>query len=195
MAVARGIGEIAPMAAPDDRTLSKRLSYVLRHRPDAAGVTLDAHGWVDVDVLLAGLAAAGTAMTRADLDRVVADNPKQRFALSPDGRRIRASQGHSIDVDLGYAPATPPAVLYHGTAERHLASIRTTGLERRGRHHVHLSATVATARTVGARHGRPVVLVVDAARMAVDGHAFFVTPNGVWLVEAVPPSYLRESSG
>ncbi len=200
---AAGIGagisyDAGPMAADrarprelsDDRTLSKRLSYVLRHAPESAGVTLDAQGWVAIDVLLRGLAAIGPALARTDLDRVVADNTKQRFAISDDGLRIRASQGHSVEVELGYPPAPPPAVLYHGTAERNLASIRAAGLERRDRHHVHLSAAIATARQVGGRHGRPIVLVVDAARMHADGHVFYVTPNRVWLVDAVPPGYL-----
>lgn len=164
---------------------------MLRHRPDEAGVTLDAQGWVDVEALLAGLAARGTALTRADLDRIVAGDSKRRYAYSDDGARIRASQGHSVDVALGYEPAVPPPLLYHGTAERNLASILASGLDRRARHHVHLSAAVDTARQVGGRHGRPVVLHVDAARMHGDGFAFFVTANGVWLVEHVPASYLR----
>lgn len=175
----------------DDTRASKLLSYVLRHRPDQASVTLDAQGWVEVDALLAGLAARGTVLTRTDLDRIVAADSKRRYAYSDDGTRIRASQGHSVDVDLGYQPAVPPPLLFHGTAERNLESILATGLDRRQRHHVHLSAAVATARQVGGRHGRPVVLDVDAARMHADGFAFFVTANGVWLVESVPPTYLR----
>ncbi|HUQ06980.1 MAG TPA: RNA 2'-phosphotransferase [Kofleriaceae bacterium] len=174
----------------DDTRTSKLLSYVLRHHPDAAGVTLDPQGWVDVDALLRGLNARGTVLTRTDLDRIVAADRKGRYAYSDDGARIRANQGHSVEVDLGYEPAVPPALLYHGTAEPNVASIMATGLDRRERHHVHLSAAVATARQVGGRHGRPVVLNVDAARMHADGFAFFVTANGVWLVERVPPAYL-----
>ncbi len=184
---------IARVVTPDDprdRAASKLLSYVLRHHPEEAGVTLDPQGWVEVDALLAGLTARGTVLSRTDLDRIVATDGKRRYAYSEDGARIRASQGHSVDVDLGYAPAVPPPVLYHGTAERFLASILATGLERRARHHVHLSAAIATARQVGGRHGRAVVLHVDAARMHGDGFAFFVTANGVWLVESVPPGYL-----
>jgi len=177
----------------DDRRVSKLLSYVLRHQPAAGGVVLDAQGWVEVDALLAGLRARGEVLDRADLERIVAGDSKARYALSDDGLRIRASQGHSIDVDLGYAAAVPPPELFHGTALRFLASILATGLERRERHHVHLTAALATARTVGSRHGRPVVLVVDAARMHGDGHAFYVTPNGVWLVAAVAPTYLRQT--
>lgn len=175
----------------DDRRASKLLSYVLRHHPASAGVALDLQGWVAIDALLAGLAAHhGVSLSRADLDRVVATDSKRRYAISDDGLRIRASQGHSVEVELEYAPATPPEQLFHGTAERHLPSIRATGLERRARHHVHLSAAVDTARTVGARHGRPVVLVVAAARMHADGWSFFLSANGVWLVDAVPVPYL-----
>ena len=174
----------------DDRRASKFLSYVLRHHPDEVGVTLDAQGWVAVDALLAGMAAHGTVLTRTDLDRIVAEDSKRRYAYSDDGARIRASQGHSVDVELGYEPAAPPPLLYHGTAEQNLASILATGLDRRERHHVHLSAASDTARQVGGRHGRPIVLHVDAARMHGDGFAFFLTANGVWLVEQVPPIYL-----
>ncbi|HEX8913475.1 MAG TPA: RNA 2'-phosphotransferase [Humisphaera sp.] len=177
----------------NDKTLkhkSKFLSLVLRHRPEVAGVTLDDAGWVDVDALLAGAAKAGTPITRAELAEIVRDNDKQRFALSDDGARIRASQGHSVEVDLGYEPAEPPAVLYHGTADHVLPAIRRDGLLKRKRHHVHLSAARATAEAVGRRHGRAVVIEVDAARMRADGHAFFVSANGVWLAEHVPAAYL-----
>ena len=165
---------------------SKRLSSVLRHRPDSVGLTLDDAGWVDVEELLAAL-----SMTRAELDEVVARNDKQRFALDPSGTRIRASQGHSVPVDLGYSPAVPPDVLFHGTAERFLPAILREGLRPGNRHAVHLSADVATARRVGARRGTPVVLRVDAAAMAVAGSTFQRSTNGVWLVAAVPPELLR----
>jgi putative RNA 2'-phosphotransferase len=171
-------------------TTSKLLSFVLRHRPDSIGLRLDAHGWAGVDDLLAALHAHGHAVDRDLLDRVVAGNDKRRFAFSPDGARIRASQGHSVAVDLGLAPTDPPAVLYHGTASRFLKAIMAHGLKAGARRHVHLSSDVATARTVGARHGFPAVLRVDAARMAADGHAFYLSDNGVWLTNAVAPRYL-----
>lgn len=177
-----------------DKTLkskSKFLSLILRHQPDVAGLTLDDAGWVDIDALLAGCARAGSPVTRDELDTIIRQNDKQRFAVSEDGRRIRASQGHSVQVDLGYEPAEPPAELYHGTAERVVPAIRREGLLRQARHHVHLSETAETARAVGQRHGRPVVIVVDAARMRTDGHVFFRSANGVWLVEHVPVAYLR----
>ncbi len=164
---------------------SKRLSYVLRHAPGSVGLTLDAAGWVDVDALLAAL-----GWTRAELERVVATNDKRRFAFDDGGTRIRASQGHSVVVDLGYAAHTPPPVLFHGTAERHLPAIQAHGLRPGRRHAVHLSPDEVTARAVGARHGRPVVLRVDAAGMAAAGAVFTRSANGVWLVDAVPPRYL-----
>ncbi|HEX5740957.1 MAG TPA: RNA 2'-phosphotransferase [Pilimelia sp.] len=175
-----------------DITVSKRLSYVLRHRPDSIGLTLTPDGWTTVDALLAALAAHGTVLDRARLAHVVATNDKQRFHL--DGDRIRAHQGHSVPVDLALPPVPPPDALYHGTAARHLRSIRGAGLRRGRRHHVHLSADSATARRVGARHGVPVVLRVDAAAMAAAGHVFHRSANGVWLTDAVPPTYLRRTT-
>jgi putative RNA 2'-phosphotransferase len=171
--------------------VSKRLSYVLRHRPDSVGLALDEAGWADVDVLLAALAAHGLPLSRAELEHVVATNDKRRFAFDGAGARIRASQGHSVPVALGYAAEPPPAVLFHGTVERHLPAIRAEGLRPGGRHAVHLSPDADTARRVGARRGRPVVLRVDAAAMAADGVAFTRSSNGVWLVDAVPPRYIR----
>ncbi|SOE03787.1 RNA 2'-phosphotransferase [Blastococcus haudaquaticus] len=171
--------------------VSKRLSFVLRHQPASIGLTLDEAGWVDVDRLLGALAAHGLPLSRQDLDDVVAGNDKQRFAYDGSGTRIRASQGHSVAVDLGYAPAAPPAELFHGTVERFLPSILAEGLRPGRRHAVHLSEDRATAHTVGGRRGKPVVLRVDAARLAADGAQFAVSANGVWLVAAVPPAYLE----
>jgi putative RNA 2'-phosphotransferase len=169
--------------------LSKRLSRALRHDPAAAGLTLDAAGWIPVDALLAAM-----RIDRADLDAVVAGNDKRRFAVEtgPDGvERIRASQGHSVPVDLGLTPATPPDLLYHGTGTTALASIRGTGLHCAARHHVHLSPDRETAHRVGARRRGPVaILTVDAAAMARDGHLFYRSANGVWLTDEVPPRYL-----
>jgi putative RNA 2'-phosphotransferase len=170
--------------------VSKRLSYVLRHRPDSIGLTLDEAGWVDVDRLLDALAAHGLRLSRADLAHVVATNDKRRFALDDAGTRIRASQGHSVPVELGYAPAVPPDELFHGTVERNLAAILSEGLRPGNRHAVHLSPDVDTARRVGSRRGRPVVLRVDAGAMAADGFTFARSANGVWLVPDVPPRYL-----
>jgi putative RNA 2'-phosphotransferase len=170
--------------------LSKRLSFVLRHRPDTVGLALDDAGWVDVDELLDAL-----RLSRADLEQVVATNDKQRFAFDESGTRIRASQGHSRSVDLGYPAERPPDELFHGTVGRFLPAILDEGLRPGRRHAVHLSADGATARVVGARRGRPVVLRVDAAAMAADGHVFAHSDNGVWLVDAVPSGYLAVENG
>jgi putative RNA 2'-phosphotransferase len=175
--------------------VSRRLSYVLRHRPGSVGLTLDEAGWVDVEALLAALAGSGLPLTRADLEHVVATNDKRRFAFDATGARVRASQGHSVGVDLGYAALQPPDELFHGTVERFLAAILAEGLRPGSRHAVHLSADVDTARAVGARRGRPVVLRVDAAGMAADGFPFSRSANGVWLVAAVPPRYLARLAG
>jgi putative RNA 2'-phosphotransferase len=174
----------------DHVRLSKFLSLVLRHEPHKAGLTLDSAGWVEVDVLLRGCAAAGVPITRAELDAIVAQSDKQRFALSEDRARIRANQGHSVEVELDYAAAQPPEVLYHGTADRFLESIRAQGLLKGRRHHVHLSADRAVALEVGRRHGRPILIVVAAATMVRTGHVFFRSANGVWLTEHVPVEFM-----
>jgi putative RNA 2'-phosphotransferase len=170
--------------------VSKRIALVLRHRPDSIGITLDEAGWVDVSDLLAALSRHGLQLSREDLEHVVQTSDKQRFALDPAGRRIRASQGHSVPVDLGYAPAPPPAVLYHGTPLRNVAAIEAEGLRRGSRHHVHLSSDVATAGRVGQRRGPSTVFTVDAAGLAAAGAVFYLSANDVWLVDAVPPEYL-----
>ncbi|MFO1078475.1 MAG: RNA 2'-phosphotransferase [Planctomycetota bacterium] len=174
----------------DPVSLSKFLSYVLRHRPGSIGVTLDEHGWVAVDELLARAAAVGRILDRATLGAIVAADDKQRFTLSEDGNRIRAAQGHSIDVELGLEPVVPPETLYHGTATRFLDAIRAEGLRPGGRRHVHLSADEATAVAVGKRHGKPVVLRVAAGEMHRQGHVFHRADNGVWLTRVVPPVFL-----
>jgi putative RNA 2'-phosphotransferase len=172
-------------------TISKFLSLVLRHKPQTIGITLDPEGWVPVEDLLAAAARHGRSITREQLDEVVATNDKKRFAFSPDSGLIRANQGHSVEVDLGLVPLEPPELLYHGTVERFLDSIREKGLVRGNRHHVHLSADRETAARVGQRRGQPVVLVVEAGRMQRDGHQFFRSDNGVWLTEAVPAIFLK----
>ncbi|WP_328916780.1 MULTISPECIES: RNA 2'-phosphotransferase [unclassified Streptomyces] len=172
--------------------VSKFLSMVLRHRPESVGIVLDDAGWVDVDELIGACAARGRRFSRAELDHVVAHNNKKRFAYSADGRRIRASQGHSVAVELGLPAAEPPAVLYHGTAAATLPLILRDGLLPMSRQDVHLSADEETAVRVGSRHGRPVVLEVDAAGLAATGHVFRVSANGVWLTDRIPPERLRQ---
>jgi len=172
---------------------SKFLSLILRHKPGSVGLTLDDAGWVEVDALLKALDERGRGMSRDDLNQVVADNNKKRFEFNEDGTRIRARQGHSVEVELGYQPKAPPAVLYHGTAERFLEAIFREGLQKMSRHHVHLSATTDTARQVGGRHGKPVILEVRAQEMAEAGFQFFETDNHVWLVDSVPTQYFQRT--
>lgn len=171
--------------------ISKFLSLILRHQPEKLGVTLDANGWIAIDTLLDAMQKAGKGISRATLERVVAENDKKRFAISADGTSIRASQGHSIEIDLAYSPSIPPDLLFHGTATRFVESIRREGLRPGSRTHVHLSLDEKTAHAVGTRHGRPAILRVDAARMHGEGHLFYVSDNGVWLVEHVPAAYIE----
>lgn len=173
---------------------SRFLSLVLRHHPEKAGLTLDAAGWVDVTELLGGLSKAGHPLTRPELEQLVKQNDKQRFALSADGQRIRASQGHSVSVDLGLPSGQPPRILFHGTVAKFLDSILTHGLRPEERHHVHLSADRNTAFKVGSRRGRAVILEVDAVGMASQGHTFYLSANGVWLTESVPAAFLKQAS-
>ena len=178
------------MPPRDTKKLSKFLSYVLRHQPGSIGLTLDAQGWAAVDELLAAAARHGDAITREELDEVVETNDKKRFAVSEDGTRIRASQGHSVEIELGYRPVTPPEVLYHGTTPKFLEAIRRDGLKRMNRHHVHLSSDRETATNVGSRRGKPVILEVATGEMARAGKLFYLSENGVWLTDDVPPAYL-----
>lgn len=170
---------------------SKFLSLVLRHRPEIIGLQLDANGWVPVADLLSRAGAERPGLDRAQLEEIVATNPKNRFELDRETDRIRARQGHSVEIELDLPPVEPPPELYHGTAERVLAAILAGGLRKGKRHHVHLTAELATARDVGGRHGRPVVLVVASGVMHRAGHAFYRTGNGVWLTDHVAPAHLR----
>ncbi|TWE23045.1 putative RNA 2'-phosphotransferase [Prauserella muralis] len=171
--------------------VSKRLALHLRHAPERIGIRLDDNGWVEVSTLLAALGRHGLALTREQLAEVVERNDKRRFSFDDTGTRIRASQGHSVAVDLGLPTATPPPLLYHGTVERFLPAILREGLRPQRRHDVHLSAAPATAASVGARRGTPVILEVGARAMAADGHEFRLSANGVWLTRHVPPRFLR----
>lgn len=171
--------------------ISKYLSLHLRHQPQRLGLVLEPGGWVRVETLLAACAREGMRITREELDEVVARNNKQRFGFDESGERIRAKQGHSVQVDLQLEAVAPPDVLYHGTGKKAVGPILREGLRKMRRHHVHLSPDVATAIVVGKRHGPPAVFSVDAAAMHADGHLFYCSDNGVWLVESVPPRYLR----
>ncbi|WP_394843549.1 RNA 2'-phosphotransferase [Pendulispora brunnea] len=179
------------MASRSLTEMSKFLSYVLRHAPGSIGVVLDSNGWAEIDQLLERCRAHGKPISRETLETIVATSAKQRYAISEDGRRVRANQGHSIEVDLGYMPVDPPEVLFHGTVTSSVDAIRAGGLQKMNRHHVHLSADIETARHVGMRRGKPVVLRIAAGRMHRDGHVFFRSDNGVWLTESVPQDYIE----
>lgn len=182
-------GDARPMSKELQKR-SKALSYWLRHMPADAGIELDAEGWAPTELVLHALNRQTGATDMALLERVVAENDKQRFEFSEDKSQIRARQGHSIEVDAGWTPADPPETLYHGTVEKFFDAILAQGLKPMRRHHVHLSADIATASKVGERRGKPVILRVAARELARHGAEFSLSSNGVWLVAAVPPEYL-----
>ncbi len=168
--------------------ISKFLSLILRHQPERVGLTLDGAGWVGVTGLLKAVNRNGVSLTLDQLEHVVATNDKKRFEFSEDGQRIRASHGHSVEVDLQFEAQVPPELLYHGTPERFVGSIRTAGLNKGQRHYVHLSPDAQTAAKVGQRRGRPVVLTIRSGEMHRQGHVFYRSANGVWLLDYVPAS-------
>lgn len=172
--------------------LSRFLSLVLRHKPETIGIQPDQQGWVMVDELLEKTNRYGITLDRATLDHIVETNSKKRFAFNEALDKIRASQGHSIDIELGYANQQPPDILYHGTGAKSVQSILNTGLEKRGRLHVHLSKDMETAIQVGQRHGKPVVFKVLAGQMYQDSFMFYISDNGVWLTDCVPVKYLQQ---
>ena len=174
----------------NDVRLGRFISLVLRHNPEAAGITLDENGWVPVRELLAGMNARNRRIDMKTLERIVRENNKSRYTFNDDHTKIRASQGHSIDVDVEIKQCVPPDVLYHGTGTRSIDGIKKLGITRQQRLHVHLSADRDTAVAVGRRHGKPAVLVVDAGAMAKDGLPFWLSENGVWLCEAVAWKYI-----
>jgi len=178
------------MNEKERRKKSKFLSLVLRHQPHTIGIELDEAGWVDVEVLLTALARHNKRMSRAKLEEVVRTNDKQRFSFNEDGTRIRANQGHSVGVELGYEPATPPEILFHGTPQQFVETIAEQGLRKMNRHHVHLHVDVETSTAVGQRRGKPVLLKVRALDMHQAGHEFLVTPNNVWLTDHVPAEFI-----
>jgi putative RNA 2'-phosphotransferase len=174
----------------NDLSLSKLLSLILRHEPERLGLILDTAGWVEVEKLLSAAREQKIPLTRERLEHIVATSEKKRFAFDEAHARIRASQGHSVNVELGYEPQVPPEILYHGTVEKFLASIRVRGLVKGERHHVHLSPDEATAQKVGERRGKPVILTIKSGEMHRAGHVFCRSANGVWLVDNVPASFL-----
>lgn len=171
---------------------SKYLALVLRHKPEKIGLTLDEHGWADVDELIEKTVRSGRKLDRESLEYIVRTNDKKRYAFNEDHTKIRASQGHTIPVDVELEETVPPDVLYHGTAEISLPSIMDKGLLKMKRLYVHLSKDVSTAIKVGQRHGKPVVLLIDSGRMYKDGYKFYLSANSVWLTEHVPAEYLQK---
>lgn len=171
--------------------ISKYIALILRHRPEAIGITLDEHGWADVAGLIAGIART-YPFTEADLEEIVRTDSKQRYSFNADHTLIRANQGHSIPVDVELPEVQPPEFLYHGTGEKYTASIEMQGLIPKSRLYVHLSADYDTAKQVGSRHGKPVVYRVSSGQMGVDGLKFYRSVNGVWLTKMVPLQYLQQ---
>ena len=172
---------------------SKYISLILRHKPETIGISLDEHGWADVQALIEGINASGNHHLDADmLEEIVRTDEKQRYSFNEDHTLIRANQGHSIPVDVELEEKTPPAVLYHGTGEKYMASIDATGLIPKSRLYVHLSSDMETAKKVGSRHGRPVIYTVDCTAMAADGYTFYLSANNVWLTKEVPVKYLQK---
>ena len=172
-----------------DKETSKFISLILRHKPEAIGIQLDEHGWANVDELIEGIGKT-RSFDIQDLERIVAEDGKQRYSFNEDKTLIRANQGHSIPVDVELEEKEPPAVLWHGTGEKFSASIDKEGLIPKSRLYVHLSADPETAKKVGQRHGKPVVYTIDAAKMFEDGYKFYLSVNGVWLTKRVPAEYM-----
>jgi putative RNA 2'-phosphotransferase len=170
--------------------LSRFLSYVLRHKPDEIDLTIDPQGWVSVEELLQKAQQAGKPITRELLETIVENDDKQRYSFNADGSMIRANQGHSVEIDLNLTPIEPPEFLFHGTAVRNVSSIREHGLLKQKRHHVHLSENEETAKRVGARYGKPVILTISAKAMAEAGHTFYRSENHVWLTDSVPAEFI-----
>ena len=171
---------------------SKFISLILRHKPETIGITLDEHGWANVQEMINGInASSNHHLDEKMLEEIARTDEKQRYAFNADHTLIRANQGHSIPVDVELEKRTPPAVLYHGTGEKYTASIEAQGLLPKSRLYVHLSADLETARKVGSRHGQPVIYEVDCVAMDVDGYSFYLSANKVWLTEVVPVKYLK----
>lgn len=175
----------------NDIELGKFISLILRHKPEVVGITLDENGWADTQELLSGINASGRYIDLPILERIVRENNKKRYSFNEDKTKIRANQGHSILVDVEMKEMLPPDELYHGTAERFLESIRKKGILKMNRQYVHLSADIETARTVGRRHGKPIVLVIDTRKMVEDGYPFWLSDNGVWQSEEIKWEYVK----
>lgn len=176
------------------KRISKFLSWALRHHPEVIGIELDQNGWTEVNTLIEKSNLYGVQFDRETLDYIVATNSKKRFTFNGNLDMIRANQGHSVQIELGYTSQKPPAILFHGTAEKFVTSIQQNGLQKGSRQHVHLSIDFENAMQVGQRHGKPYVFTVKAEQMHEDHFEFYLSDNGVWLAEHVPPQYLIKSN-
>lgn len=177
-----------------DRETSKYISLILRHKPEVIGIKLDEHGWADVDELIKGVSKTH-ALDREALERIVAEDEKQRYSFNEDKTLIRANQGHSIPVDIELEEMAPPMILYHGTGIKYKDSIDALGLIPKSRLYVHLSGDKETAKKVGQRHGKPIIYIVHSKAMSEDGYRFFRSANKVWLTKEVPSKYLEILEG
>lgn len=180
------------MTDKEKNNISKFLSLVLRHKPEEIGLILDDEGWASVNELIEKINNTGLALTFEDLKEVVETNDKKRFVFSNDFSMMRANQGHSIDVDLKLEPVTPPTILYHGTAEKNIASILEKGILKQDRNYVHLSADIDTATKVGMRYGKPIIIEVLALKMHNNGHLFYLSDNNVWLTDFVDSNFIHQ---
>ncbi|WP_407404014.1 RNA 2'-phosphotransferase [Chryseobacterium sp.] len=176
----------------EKKKVSKFLSLILRHQPETIHLNLDEHGWANVEELRTKSSKKRIYFTLKELEEVVETNDKKRFIFNKDKTKIRANQGHSIDIDLALKPQQPPEYLYHGTADVHVASILEKGIEKRSRQHVHLSQDKETATKVGRRHGKPIILTIRTGKMHEDGILFYLSENGVWLTDFVDPKYISK---
>ncbi len=172
--------------------LSRFLSLVLRHKPEEIGIKLDPNGWTNVTILISKMNSYGKNIDVETLEEILKTNNKKRFSFNEDKSLIRANQGHSIDIDLGYKTKIPPKKLFHGTAAKYVDSIYKTGIKKKNRHHVHLSKDFKTALSVGQRHGKPVVFEILTGQMIKEGFEFYESENGVWLTDEVPVKFIRK---
>ena len=171
---------------------SKFISLILRHKPDVIGITLDEHGWANVDDLLTGLNKAGHIVCMKDLEDIVSTDNKQRYSFNEDKTLIRANQGHSINVDVELKEVEPPSILYHGTTKDVLESIYEQGIKPMSRLYVHLSKDIDTATKVAKRRRNPIILEINTEQMRKDNIKFYLSSNGVWLTKYVDSKYIKE---
>ncbi|WP_055667921.1 RNA 2'-phosphotransferase [Desnuesiella massiliensis] len=179
------------MISKEDLRISKFMSLVLRHKPEEIGLKFDKYGYICTSDLINGMNEKGYKVTIADIQRIVIEDDKQRYSFNTDETKIKANQGHSVEVNLKLEAVKPPNELYHGTSTRFSDSIYKHGIIKQSRQYVHLSADIDTALKVGKRHGEPVIFVIDSQQMHKDGYKFYLSENKVWLIDYVPTKYFR----